>query len=219
MDDNFGAALAALSIARSRGYFGGPHHKDPWLMEPRTVASASLKSYNSASTLTTGDTTAFFTGLTSYGIQDNTDWTSDTYKTLYSHTGRGLIFGIVACTAGGAETTTFEITIDGKLHTVTVTNANGERAALLAGGAGFNGGTEFTTATIWQQQGTALDAGLTTQQTGNAVILPVKWLVNAGVPALRYDSSCLIRAKHSASISNSVATSYSAVIARKGIAA
>lgn len=200
--------------------YPGIHFKDPWLLEPNTVVTSTLKFFNTAGTATVANTTAFFTGFAQFGIQDNTDWTSNTYKTIYSHTGAGVIYGMVACAAGGAETTTFEITIDGVLSTITVTNANTERAVLSAGGLGLNAGTEFTTATLWETANGALDSGtLSTFQTSQDCIPSLKWYANAGVGGLRYNISALVRMKHSASITNSTATAYSGVLVRKGIAA
>lgn len=206
-----------------RTNYPGPHFKDIWLLEPHTVASSSLGIYNPSNTRVSADTTAYFTGMTSWGVQDNTDWTSNTYKSIYSHTGSGLIYAIVLCTAGGNETSTVEITIDGVFKTMTVNNASGERAAWLVGGYGSGSGVEFTTALAWlgsTGSNMALDAsGLSTIQTGTVTQSPLKWNGMVGLPALRYDNSCLIRAKHSASITNSTATSYSAVMVRKGISA
>lgn len=197
----------------------GIHYKDAWLMEPHSDGASAIKFYNSASTGTTSDTTAFFTGFTSWGIQDNTDWTANTYKTIYSHTGRGLVYCMIACTAGGAETTTFEITLDGVLQTITITNAASARAFLSAAGHSTSGG-EFTSANVaWQGNAETLDAAtLTTFFNNTSVIPPPKYYANLGVGALRYDISCLIRMKHSTSITNSTATAFSGVLVRKGIA-
>lgn len=216
--DVFGDAYKAL-IARGIKAYPGPHFQDPRLLLPMTVVSTSVQLYDSGNTVRTAATTAFFTGLASYGVQDQTDWTSNTYKTIYTHTGMGLIHGMIACTAGGAETTTFEITIDGVLREITVTNANTERALLWTG---QERETDFTTTNneVSNVTSSGLDSGtLTTLQTGAMWIPVMRHAYNFGCPLLRYDTSCLIRMKHSASITNSTATSYSGVMVRKGIAA
>ncbi len=219
----FNEAYTAILASKPRQVGAGMHFKDPWLMQPVNNRADTIKLYNSAGTLVTLQTTAGFTGIAQYGIQDQTDWTAGTYKTVYSHTGKGLVFGMIACEAGGAETSTFEITIDGlPLQEITITNANNYRAVLLAGGYGNTGGTEFTTATDWQKPIGSLDsATLTTwSPAATVVVIPtVMWYGNLGVPALRYDVSCLIRMKHSTSITNSTATAYSGVLVRKGITA
>lgn len=195
----------------------GSNFKDIWLMTPITAASANFTLVDVGGTTRALNTTLAFTGFAKVGIQDNTDWTAATYKTIYSHTGSGLVYGLIACVAGGAETTTFEVTIDGVLKTITITNANGERAVLLASG-GVNT-ADFTTATNGQMSITALDSStLSTYQDGAWSIPGPRANQMLGVPALRYDYSCLIRMKHSASITNSTATAYSAVMVRKGIA-
>ncbi len=201
--------------------YPGIHHKDPWVLQPVTVVSASLMLYNSAGTQVAANTTSFFTGFAQTGIQDNTDWTLNTYKTIYSHTGSGLIYAMVACTAGGAETTTFEITIDGVKKEITVTNANTERALLVASGfADSSGPIDFTTANQEGKPLVSLDSStLTTFQTGSLNIIPQRMAHILGAPAMRYDISCLVRMKHSASIVNATATSFSGVLVRKGIAA
>ncbi len=199
---------------------GGVHFKDAWLMEPHTNLATNLKMYDGSS-LRIANTTAFFTGFAHFGIQDNTDWSANTFKTIYSHTGTGIVYGMTACTAGGAETTTFEITIDGVLKTLTVTNAIGERASLLIGGVAETGSDEFTAAPAYQLTLSALDSStLTTFADGGNVqiMMPLRWMGMVGLPALRYDISCLIRMKHSVSITNSTATSFSGVLVRKGIA-
>ncbi len=199
----------------------GPHFQKPSLLSANTIATSLINNYAASAGVTSASTTTqFFTNLAAYGVQDQTNWTAATYKTIYSHTGSGLIYGMIACTAGGAETTTFEITIDGILSTITVTNANLERAVLIASGAG--NGTDFTTASIWPTTNDAgLDAGtLTTFQSSNTWVWPsMRWFGLMGVSLLQYNISCLIRMKHSASITNSTATAYSGVMVRKGIAA
>ncbi len=203
-----------------KSIYAGVHFQDAWLMEPHTTVDSQLSYYNSTN-LRTSDTTVFWTGITSFGIQDNTNWTSNTFKTIYSHTGQGIVYGMIACSAGGAETTTFEVTVDGVLKTITVTNANTERASLqLATGTT---GAEFTTASIWLEPGNSTTAQLdsstlSTFQTIQNIIAPHKWYGMAGVPALRYNISCLIRMKHSATITNATATAFSGVLVRKGIA-
>lgn len=195
----------------------GSNFKDIWLMTPITAAAANLALVDVGGTTRALNLTTAFTGFAKVGIQDNTDWTANTYKTIFSHTGCGLIYGLIGPTAGGAETQIFEVTVDGVLKTITITNANGERAVLLASG-GVNT-ADFTTATNGQMSLGSLDsASLTTYQDTAYGIPGPRANQMLGVPALRYDYSCLIRMKHSASITNSTATAYSAVMVRKGIA-
>lgn len=197
----------------------GAHFKDPWLMLPMTNAASNVPMYDTTNTVRNSDTVAFFTGLAGFGATDTTNWSSNTYKTIYSHTGRGLVHACVGPTAGGAATTTFEMTVDGVLSEITVTNANTERAFLLTGAVMLADFTTVNTAQGIGSSGNALDAGLSTIQAGVIYIPPMRWAHNFGIPLLRYDVSMLIRMKHSAAITNSTATAYSGVMVRKGIAA
>lgn len=199
---------------------GGVHYRDAWLMEPHSDGATVINFYNVGDALNTSATTAFFTGFASFGVQDNTNWTANTYKTIFSHTGQGIVYAMIACTAGGAETTTFEITIDGVLKTITITNANAARAYLTAAGHTNTSGTEFTTATVAaKSNGEALDAATGTTFFNNSTVIPsLKYCANLGIPALRYDVSCLIRMKHSAIVNNTTAEAFSGVLVRKGIA-
>ena len=199
----------------------GPNYKDPTQMTPMSYASASVGiGAVSAGSISTMETVQAFTNLSSYGAIVTSNWTANTYKTIYSHTGKGFVYGMVACTAGGAETTTFEITIDGKLYELTVTNANGERAHLWC--AGPMAEADFTTsAQIMKSQDGGLDVatGTTLQTTSSTRLLSMRSYQVLGVPVLEYDVSCLIRMKHSVDITNSTATAYSGVMARKRITA
>lgn len=211
--------MSSISVATTAAAVTtGVHFTDPWLMVPRSQLATGLSFYDASGTGVAGDAVNFFTGIASYGVIDSTNWTAATYKTIYSHTGKGLVGGMIACTAGGAETTTFEITIDGTLSEITVTNAIGERAMLTCVGTLLDG--EFiTTAVALKPIDTGLNAGLTTLQTMTSRVAPMQWFDKFGIPLLRYDSSCLIRMKHSVDITNSTATAYSGVMVRKGIAA
>lgn len=199
-----------------------PNFSDPRYMLPITYLAADARTINSSLTAVTLDTTAGFTGLAQFGLQDNTDWTANTYKTIYSHTGMGFLLALIGPTAGAAATTTFELTIDGVLREITVTNAGiGERAILLSSPP-IRNGADFTTASSLSGPLGIYDAGLTTIQASSGRVLDIVTQRSAAVlsaPLLEYRISCLIRMKHSASITNSVATAYSAIIVRKAIAA
>ena len=198
----------------------GPHFDDPKLFLPQAVAVGSISTQDAASSNADASTTAFFTEMATRWAQDTTNWTANTYKTILSVSGAsGLVAGLVGCTAGGAETTTFEITRDGVLSELTVTVASGERA-ILSSGTGLV--THFTNAATsnWVASLGALNAGKTTIGTrAGQFVPPWSWLQLIGTPCLRFRSSLLVRAKHSASITNSTATAYSAVMYRLGIAA
>lgn len=197
---------------------GGIHFKDPWLFMPYMGVSTSFRALDASDTDNSFATTAAFTEMARRGLQDTTNWTGNTYKTLLSvSSGKGLVAAIIGCTAGGAETTTFEITVDGVLTEIAVgTLASGERAALLAHGAPV--AADYTTSAIFlRPTAETLEADKATfgALPTESPIPPWRWMT--GVPCLRFNTSLLIRAKHSVDITNSTATAYSAVMYRLGL--
>lgn len=207
------------------GSTGGVHFKEPWLFQPITAAAGSLEVFDSGAVTRDSTTTAFFTEMARRGLQDTTNWTSNTYKTLLSvSSGKGLVAALVGCTAGGVETTTFEITVDGVLTEIAVGGlASGERAVLSA--AGLQAGTYYlgtvASADEWPfPGGEALDADKATFGATygvTAYIAPWRAHMFNAMPCLRFNTSLLIRAKHSANITNATATAYSAVMYRLGL--
>lgn len=197
---------------------GGIHFSEPWLLKPGLVTVARLLAHDSGGSGQASSTTAFFTEMARRGLQDTTNWTADTYKTLLTvASGKGLVAGIIGCTAGGAETTTFEITIDGVATTIAVgTLASGERATLFCGG--IVDPAVFTTAgKVTQSDVEELEADKATLNRQSAYVAPWSTMDFMSIPMLRFNQSLLIRAKHSANIVNSTATAYSAVMYRLGL--
>lgn len=198
----------------------GVHFSDPWLFLPYTPVATSLEVADSAAAQQDSSTVAFFTEMARRGLQDTTNWTADTYKTLLSVTsGKGLVGCVVGPTAGGSSTTTFEFTVDGVLTEIAVTGvASGDRAILTCMGP-FPGGA-FTNNVPQYGNGEALDSNKQVFGDVYSAIsnVPPWWFTSfMGTPMLRFNNSLLIRAKHSASITNSTATAYSAVMYRLGL--
>lgn len=192
----------------------GLHFTNPAEFMPYSVPVAKLLAIDSGDASQACSTTAFFTELARRGLQDQTDWTANTYKTLLSvSSGKGFVAAVIGPTAGGAETTTFEITVDGVLSTITVTNAASERACLLSANIA-------TTNDLTSSLTEALDAtkSFFTSTRSTATVLP-PWAAMRSIPQLKFNVSLLIRAKHSTIITNSTATSYSAVMYRNLVAA
>lgn len=203
------------------GSSAGIHFKEPWQFMPYCATASALQTYTTADANNASNTTAFFTEMARRGLQDTTDWTANTYKTLLNvSSGKGLVACLVGPTAGGAATTTFRITVDGVQDEIAVTGlASGERAVLIKGGVNLN--SAFTTAGGFQFSGNeALDADKATFgaiQGSPAFITPWRMIDALGTPCLIFTASLLIEAKHSASITNSTATAYSAVMYRLGL--
>jgi len=131
--------------------------------------------------------------------------------------GKGLVAAYIGCTAGGAETHTVELTVDGKLVEIAIgTLASGERAALLPGCAVsgiFASGTFIGTGVEVLEADKATIGAL----SGTNYIPPWSIVAFFGIPLLRFNRSLLVRAKHSATITNSTATAYSGVMYRLGL--
>lgn len=197
----------------------GIHFKEPWLFQPYTATAASLKVQDNLGSDQTSATTAFFTEVARRGAQDTTNWTADTYKTLLTvSSGKGLVAAIVGPTPGGSSTTTFEITVDGVLTEIAVATSSGKRAILVSSGA-LVAGPATTIAPVYAGDA-ALDSGkqiFSDVPTSTSYLPTHQFLAAFGVPQLRFNQSLLIRAKHSASITNSTATAYSGIIYRLGL--
>ena len=156
------------------------------------------------------------------GLQDTTDWTADTYKTILNvASGKGLVASIVGPTAGGASTTTFEFTNDsGTVETIAVAGlASGERAVLYAVPPTFsNIYTTGSQPTNPYNEVLESDKSTFGAMASTAMLaFPWRQLGMFGAPLYQFSSSFLLRAKHSASITNSTATAYSAVQYRLGL--
>ena len=182
-----------VAIART-----GVHFKEPWQLLPQEVLATNIATYDGASADTSA-TADFWTSVAQRGTALDTDFTANTYKTLLSvSSGKGLVAALVGPTAGGSETTTFEITVDGFLTEIAVAVSNTHRAFL---GKLVQRGI-FTGASLFSQDVGAFDAGKTTIQNYAEVFYVPNWrtITNLGTPCLRFDSSLLVRVKHSANI-------------------
>jgi hypothetical protein len=195
----------------------GQNFSNPRQFGAYRVTASEMNVFDSGGTGRALNVAAAFTELARRGIQDQTDWTADTYKTILSVTGAGCVAAIIGPTAGGSSTTTFEITVDGFLREVAVTGlSSGERGCLLLG---YGQLATFTTVNLWATSGAeSLDSNkeiFTDINTGTEFIPAWWWMLMMGTPMLQFNQSLLIRAKHSADITNSTATAYSAVMYRK----
>lgn len=212
--------MAEIGSKFGLGGGGGIHFKEPWLLQPYIATVGSLKVQDNFGSDQTAATVAFFTEIARRGAQDTTNWTSDTYKTLLTvSSGKGLVAALIGPTAGGSSTTTFEITVDGVLTEIAVTGlASGKRAMLSAPGAVVSG--PATTTALAYAGDAALDSGkqiFSEVPTSTSYVPTHQFMAAFGVPMLRFNQSLLIRAKHSASITNSTATAYSGIVYRLGL--
>jgi hypothetical protein len=205
-----------FGIGNTGAYFNKPH-----FLVPIADGAATFNVYDSASSTQASTTVAFFTQWAAdRGTTDTSNWTADTYKTIYNNSsGRGRLAAYIGCTAGGNETHTVEVTIDGVLKELAFSLTSGQR--LFLGCFMPTTTLEFTTASAYTQVGAeainAAKTGFTDQHNSTMVIPSWRAVLLLGIPLIRYDASLLIRAKHSASITNSTATAYSAVMHIAGL--
>lgn len=197
----------------------GNNFRDPWLFTPMAVAANGFSIVSNANSASAADTTAFFTELATRGLQDQTDWTANTYKTILNvSSGKGLVAAYIGPTCGGAETHDIRFTVDGVVTTLSILSASGFRPALTSGGFVA---ASFTTAGLHAANayGT-INAGKTTFGDIPSQLHQIPhwgWLSLMGTPLLRFNSSLLIEARNSAGITNSTATAYSGVMYRLGL--
>lgn len=197
----------------------GIHFTDPAEFYPFAAPVANIGAHDSANTRQNSSTTAFFTEMARRGIQEQTNWTADTYKTLLNLTSpkKGFVAAVVGPTAGASETTTFEFTVDGAAaQEIAIPVASGERAILVSVG---HLDTFFATGGYWlNSYNQVLDSNKQyfTNSLGGGFTIP-GWATTSMInpPQLKFSDSLLIRAKHSANITNSTATAYSAVMYRR----
>lgn len=194
----------------------GIHFTNLWEFMPFACPVADLLVQDSGAVGRASSTTAFFTEMARRGLQDQTNWTAGTPKTLLSiPSGKGFVAAIVGPTAGGAETTTFEATVNGAVSTVVVNVTSGQRAVLFAKTWTQ---TDYTSADqILNVNTEAIGADKATFTPYTTSGFVPAWRSMAGYPMLKFKTSLLIRATHSASITNSTATAYSAIMYRQGL--
>jgi len=199
----------------------GIHFKDPWLLQPYTATATSVEIVDTGGVNRDSATVAFWTEFAGLGLQDTTNWTADTYKTLLTvSSGKGLVGTLIGPTAGGSSTTTFEFTLDGgsPLEIAVSGLASGQRAVLTAAGLIQSGPAATTTPGLPNGAALAANKQIFAEAPNTASLVGThQFMASFGVPQLRFNQSLLIRAKHSASITNSTATAYSGVMYRLGL--
>lgn len=194
---------------------GGPNFKDPRLLMPFRFTATDLHVYDTGGVNRTFATTEAFTECANRGVQDTTNWSADTFKTILSVSGAGKMYGYIGCTSGGADDHTIEITVDGTVYTIVIPTTSGLRAALLPN---YEANTFYTTSGVAVAYHSVLDSGKQYFDgvAGNVPSIPsLVAIEKMGYPVLQFDQSLLIRAKHESAVTNSTATAYSAVLYRK----
>jgi hypothetical protein len=223
-----GAASGALRPQGSEANYATPSTQmgnfftNPALFSTITDAAGTFFVYNASDGADASTTTSFFSEMARRGLEEQTNWSEDTFKTILSTTGPLVMFCYISCTAGGSETHTVEITASGITKTFAIPLTSGQRGVIT--GSTFDDSTFWTTAARWvKPTGQVLSSNKTIfeNQPANGIIPGHMGVQIANLPCLAVedDSAFLIRAKHSSAIVNSTATAFSGIMYRKGLAA
>jgi len=207
------------NIANKFGlYESSPHFTDPWLFVARTQASGDYSMSQTNDTASDATTVQFWTNMTARGVIETNDLTANVWITIASLSGKGLFAGVFGPTSGGADTTTFGINVNGAGEVeYPILNAAGQRASLSVG---LLPGVTFTTSSIFATPGGDLNAAKTILGDGSNVkfVNTFDFMSAMGTPMLRFDTSLVVRVKHSQNITNSTATAYKGMVYRMGLA-
>lgn len=192
------------SLAVRQRKYNGPHFTDAREFFRTVMRSDALTNYTLGGTGALVSAVAFYTEQDLRGVTDDTNWTADTYKTILSVTGAGLVSMMVGPAGlAGTPTTTFEVTNDGVLTTIAVVaNTTTQRAVLgpLVSGTATPGGI-FSTAMQALQGMSTMSADKTTIFGATNVFETLPWstLRLLGTPCLKFNQSLLVRMKSSES--------------------
>lgn len=177
---------------------GGVHFTDPREFK-RVIATSSAFALYDDTTLAGGHEAGFWTEMGERGVAVDTDYSAGVAKSLLNVTGKGLIAAVIGPTAGGAETTTFAITVDGVARSIAVSVTSGKRAVLMPG---HGPAAAFTTSASYLQSGGDLDAGkaMLTATGANTLLATHELFGLFGTPLLQFQTSCVITCAHSANV-------------------
>lgn len=180
---------------------GSIHFSDPKRLpkSSATVAEFFTGVRDNGSGKVNSTNSAFWTDqIGPHGADIDTDYAVDTYKTLVNLTdGSGVLTGVIGPTAGGSETTTFEITVDGVLTEIAVSVTSGYRAYL---GYGASSTTEALAPANSALKFNALNSSKDTFDLFSVTVPDIMGMLVSGTPLLEYTSSLLVRVKHSAAV-------------------
>lgn len=195
----------------------GIHFADPRLMFRYFAQSNTLWLNDYAST------TSFWLELAKHGATDATSWTADTYKTLLSVSGKGLVHNIIGpVMASTTDTSTVRITVDGVVTVITLPGSSGGGTNLRAVLGPVIDPYIFSTTDRMAYRVLGSDNFSTTDVFigSGAVNGNLISLTNAdalGTPMLKFDASILIELKISAGQANTGAFETSAGVAFRTI--
>lgn len=216
--------LRAVYVSSARGWnmpiqtSGGVNFSEPWKLIPMQCPVAGLNIADRSGNTSDCSSTAFWTDFATIGAIETNNLTADTWITIATISGKGLLAGVIGPTSAGADTTTFGIDVDGAGEVeYPVVCAATTRAALFCGSMLD---TSFTTSPDWADQGGEFNAGKTVLVAGSAARYIPSWhsIAMLGTPVLEFKRSLVVRVKHSQNISNSTATAFKGAMYRLGLA-
>lgn len=190
--------MANIAVKFGLGTSLGINFSNPKQFIVSNKPAAQVRIIDTSTTATTSGSAGFWTSVGNDGVAVDSNFTAATYKQILSITGDGEVGFVIGPTAGGSETTTFEITVDGTLKEIAVSVSSGERAILAAS---FIQNDTYTTSSAFAGRIGDLNAAKT--QYGTAVgrdIVSTGALASRGIPRLQFDTSLLVRIKHSANV-------------------
>jgi len=178
----------------------GSHFKKPWLLGPGYAEPdyGLLSMTNSGPTQNNSTGATFWSQFGNHGTVLDSNFTADTYKNLLNvPSGKGLVATVVGPTADAAETTTFEFTVDGgTAEEIAVPVISGSRAVF--GVTQTNNSTAVSQYAIHDLH--QFNAGKSVYTSGAILYIPqwhVMTHVASGVALLCFETSLLVRIKHS----------------------
>ncbi len=176
---------------------------DPTKFDRNLCLSSGLRIFDSSVSGSASSVAGFFTNGALSGVDDDTNWTADTWKTILSvSSGAGQVAALVGPTSlAGTPTTTWRITVDGIPYTIAVVHSTTAQRAVL--GSAFQDGVAsgyYVTAYFPYRAPDSVSADKTTQRFGTALglVLPHWPTIRVNnIPVLEYRTSLLVEAKTS----------------------
>lgn len=181
----------------------GVNFTDPKKFDRNLCLSSGLRIFDSSVSGSASTAAGFFTNGVLGGVDDDTNWTADTYKTLLNvSSGSGLLGALVGPTAlAGTPTVTWRITVDGTAHTVAVVHSTTAQRAVLGAAFQDGGAGSFYTSGFWPYRAPdSVSSDKTTQRFGSGLglVLPPWATIRAlNIPVLEYTTSLLVECKTS----------------------
>lgn len=162
-------------------------------------ASANITD-NESSAGNAATAAGFFTNIALHGADVDTNWTADTYKTLATISGAGVMVSVITPTLNAAEVATLEVTVDGgTAQTLAITMAGAAERGIV--GAFFPGSVSASSVTYRGIRLAGLDSAKRYVNTDTLALPATHYAKLYGMRTLRFETSLLVRMKTSVSLS------------------